>query len=804
MGLPTTTAMAGDVSDANVVWTSPSADSNGSMPLGNGQFGINLWVEPNGDLLFYLSATDSWSENNRLLKFGLVRVSGLLDPGQSFSQELDLATGSINIQAGTGTDATTLSVWVDANNPTVHIESHSARERTAQVLLGSWRTQTHQLSGAELNAAYGLHGGSPDTYHVTADTVLESEGGRISWYHRNESSIYADNLSYQGLDPETDASSDPLINRTFGAWIEAPGYFNTVDAAICSEAAMTDHTISIHMLTAQTPTAQDWIDQIAGQVKQTNSQSLADRRAAHDAWWAEFNSRGYIRLSGDANADRVSRAYAVQRAVSAFSGRGGSPIKFNGSIFTVDTQTHGQSGISGLDADTRRWGSAYWWQNTRLPYWAMAAAGDAEMMLPLFDMYLAALPLAQERVQTYWGHEGAMFPESMYFWGTYNDANYGWPSQRGSLPDGTSVNQFIRYEWQVGIELVAMMLEYYNTTRDEQFLTDKLLPMAEAIITFYDQHYDRDAQGQLEISGHAQVLETWWNAVNPMPEIAGLHYILDGLLALPEELLALQAVKHRPTRGVRGGQLDAPLRQQWSRLKSELPDLPTRMVGGTEIFAPADQFSDHRNTENGELYCVFPYLLSGVGQDNLQMGIDTFNNRFTKRNIGWDQEPIQAALLGLTNVAQSQITSRVNATNNGFRFDGFYGPNFDYAPDQDHISVFMIALQKMLMQVNGDDVVLFAAWPTAWDAEFKLHGPAGAIIMGEFADGGIAWIDPSLDGRIGVEDFDLLLANWDYSNGQETGDYATLQRGDVNLDGRVNHLDLFALIANWGSGDSQN
>ena len=33
------------------------------MPLGNGDIGVNAWVEPSGDLLFYVGKTDAWSEN---------------------------------------------------------------------------------------------------------------------------------------------------------------------------------------------------------------------------------------------------------------------------------------------------------------------------------------------------------------------------------------------------------------------------------------------------------------------------------------------------------------------------------------------------------------------------------------------------------------------------------------------------------------------------------------------------------------------------------------------------------------------
>ena len=85
----------------NVTWDTPSENSMGSMPAGNGDIGINLWE--NGDLLFYLSKTDAWSENCRLLKIGKVRLSLSPSPfmeGTPFLQELDVTDGMIHIVAG--------------------------------------------------------------------------------------------------------------------------------------------------------------------------------------------------------------------------------------------------------------------------------------------------------------------------------------------------------------------------------------------------------------------------------------------------------------------------------------------------------------------------------------------------------------------------------------------------------------------------------------------------------------------------------------------------------------------------------
>lgn len=60
--------------EQNITWNAPANNAKGSMPLGNGDIGLNLWTEETGDLCFYISKTDSWDESGRLLKVGKVRL----------------------------------------------------------------------------------------------------------------------------------------------------------------------------------------------------------------------------------------------------------------------------------------------------------------------------------------------------------------------------------------------------------------------------------------------------------------------------------------------------------------------------------------------------------------------------------------------------------------------------------------------------------------------------------------------------------------------------------------------------------
>src|SRR6476469_8679991 len=111
-----------DLDRYNVVWNSPSRDASGSMPLGNGDIGLNVWVEAStGDVLMLIGKTDAWDENSINLKLGRFRLKLTPNPlaaGAAFRQELKLRTAEIEISLG---DAT-LRLWVDANQAVIRIE----------------------------------------------------------------------------------------------------------------------------------------------------------------------------------------------------------------------------------------------------------------------------------------------------------------------------------------------------------------------------------------------------------------------------------------------------------------------------------------------------------------------------------------------------------------------------------------------------------------------------------------------------------------------------------------------------------
>ncbi len=701
----------------NVVWTTPGVNSLGSMPVGNGDIGMNVWAEGNGDLFVYLSKTDAWSENGQLLKLGKIRIS--LDPspfttGKPFRQELKLVDGEILIHAGKPAEEVEISLRVDANHPIAEIVINAKKPVKVGTELLPWRTARRAMTNKdELVSVYGLVSTDEKPVYQEADQFLPASGNRLTWYHRNLRSVWKENLQLQALGNFADRAADPLFYRTFGATIEGTGLHTETNMALTSQNKLTTCTIAIYPLTSFAVTGQDWINELNYGINKIKAVPADSRLKAHREWWKNFWERSYIFVSSpdpkiSEEVSTITRGYILQRYINACGGRGHSPIKFNGSIFTVDTYARKSS--NGFDADFRLWGGPFWFQNTRLPYWSMLASGDFEMMKPLFDMYIKAMPIRQFATKKYYGHTGAYYPETMNFWGTWTNANYG--VKRDGMPDGLTENTYIRYYWTCGLELSLMMLDYYDFTRSEIFAKDTLVPFVSEILEFFDKHWRRDIDGKI-LFVPAQALETYQTAVNPTPDIAGLRFVTAKMLDL------------------KIGEISPEKRRQWENLLASVPEIPTRLINGEKVIAPAAYSAQEANIENAGLYAVFPFRLYGVGKPDIDLGISTFVTRKFRSNIGWQHSSIQAAYLGLANEAANLVLDKFSHSDPECRFPAFWGPNYDWSPDQDHGTVGMIALQRMLLQYEGDSLTTYPAWPEGWDVEFRLHATGNKVIEGK-------------------------------------------------------------------------
>jgi len=720
----------------NVVWDSPSENAHGSMPLGNGDVGVNAWMESTGNLVFYVSKTDAWDENARLCKIGRVRVKfdPPLDTKGKFRQELKLRDGVIQIDARIGGQPAKTLIWLDADQPVVRVEVESAVPTSCRAEVELWRTRKLPMNTQD---EYGLGNGpnpKADSYHLTAlpDVVAASAEGQVVWYHRNTQSVFPVCLEVQHLDSLKGRFVDPLLNRTFGASLRGADMVRDGDKAVKSRKPSKRHQLTVSVLAEQSNTPEAWLRDLERTERAALKVSFDESRRTTAAWWQAFWSRSWVFVGTSTGAASLSppaeltQGYVLQRYMNACSGRGGSPIKFNGSIFTVEKQPGASPETPDGNPDWRCWGGPYWFQNTRLCYWPMLASGDFEMMEPWFRMYREALPLAKARMQAiYKFKDAASFQETMHFWGMPDNRDYGW-GHPGPEPGNVCIHRY----WSGGIELTAYMLDRYDYAPDNDFARETLVPLADAIIAFFDQYWPkRDAQGK-RIFDPAQSLEALPWTVNPMPEIAGLRFVLPRLLALPQNV-ATEAQRSR-----------------WKRVLDELPPLPVAEVKGVKLLRPSAAYvpGSGNFSENPELYAVFPYRLFGVGRPGLEMARESYRQRVNHTNYGWCQDSIQAACLGLGDEAGSQVIARATS-HRAYRFQAMW-IGFDWIPDQNHGDNIATTLQCMLLQHDGKKLYILPAWPKKWDVSFKLHAPYDTTVEGVYKSGKLEQLKVSPPARM--------------------------------------------------------
>jgi hypothetical protein len=208
-------------------------------------------------------------------------------------------------------------------------------------------------------------------------------------------------------------------------------------------------------------------------------------------------------------------------------------------------------------------------------------------------------------------------------------------------------------------------------------------------------------------------------AYNATSTVSGLSTVLQKLLALPP------------------ADLDSSTRAKFAGMLQRIPPIAYRYINGHQTIAPAKSWERINNEESPQLYPVFPWGIFGISKPNLDIALNTWHYdtlaiKF-RSHIGWKQDNIVAARLGLT--AEAAQLTFAKLKNSGRRFPAFWGPGFDWAPDNNWGGSGMIGLQEMLLQTAGDSIYLFPAWPKTTDVHFKLYAPQQTIVECELKNG---------------------------------------------------------------------
>jgi alpha-L-fucosidase 2 len=726
----------------NVVWNSPSKDASGVMSIGNGDIAAGVYAIENGDLYLLLAKNDAYTYMGDIFKTGRIRIS--LDPnpfksGKPFIQTLDLPSGSVQIEA----DGVKLRIWADANHPVYHIEIKSPRKINIKARPEFWK----RFDACVFNTTdyYTPSVLLQPPAEPTQDVKLE-RNGKLLWYFAvGDRSVYQDDLKFYNVEHMAEHFADPFRFNTFGNLLECTD-LQLKEGEFSGTGKSCD--IRIHALTMQTPNTGTWIEAIEQQA--ARPVNTEDDWKKHCTWWAEFWNRSWIiasdrtvpaevrgKLNGETSqagireekdgASLTAQSYNVFRFLMACQSRGKVQSKFNGGLFTQQLRLKpgDKSNRSGnltrvngdifTHEDDRLWGRRFTYQNQRLLYWPLLASGDFDLMKPFISYYSNLLPVRQAITKAWFGHEGAYYRENIEPTGAERDCGMdGRPPRR---QPGQPATFYHDYYFTSGLETLAMMTDYANFTENINFRDSMLVPFAREVLLFYNKHYSRGKDGKLRIDP-VQVLETWWSAVNSSPDVSGLMFCLD-------ELLAMKA-------GTPEDQL------KWQKFRSEIPEVSLQTIDGKLAIAPAEKWDINRNAENGELYPVFPFRCFGLGLGSADIVDWTMKHRSFKDAFNyacWTQDQIHWAFAGNASECVKGLVQRFRNASSLCRFPLYGKEGPDSCPDLDHFGAGSTALQKMLVQETGEKILLLPAWPATWDVDFKLHLSGNAILTGTVKDG---------------------------------------------------------------------
>jgi hypothetical protein len=745
------------------------------MPLGNGDVGINVWVETNGDILFYVSKVDAYDAGHLLPKLGRVRLR--TEPALGVGKlkiSLLLAQAAVEIES----EDARFRVWVDANAPVIRVQGHSPSPRKitfAAESLRQWQNASDPLPGSG-----------------TAALLFHDESEQVAWCYRNQSSAWAANFANQNSPEMVASTRDPILHRTSGCVLSARGFKRINPTTLASPQAASGIDATVRVLTNQPESPEAWRTEA---VKPVNSDWNA-----HLAYWKSFWNRSHIfipkagggtynldpcrfsqfsqardvyqghnEIPAAQNAYQISQRYALERFCEAIASRGAVPPPYNGSIFTMDMP----AGVMGFDKpkgspispDGRDWAQlSFMWQNTRHPYWSMPARGDFDTLVPGMRFVRDGLEIAKDRARKLYGVDGAVIFEASWY---HNVGVFPFERMPGHL----------RFHQLATIELPAIMAETYSHTRNDRFLREILLPCAEEGLKFYFNRFDKtDASGKLLMEG-VGCAETYQGVTNPATEIGCMKYLLDQLLSFP---------------------IDAPRRATFTKWRAMLPDVPTRRIRGMDLLAVGDVYEPGRvDCETPELYSIYPFRQATIATpEKLAMARQSFHVRNASldgtvdwqpvETGGWQSAPVQAAYLGLAREAarlasinfhdrfahwSGNITKGPNGElmrgacdGPGFivgdpksglpfpyrpraKFPAFWETKMDGTPDNDHGANSANTLQAMLLQSHGAGIHLLPAWPEDWDVSFKLAAARNTTVEVVYQNGRITTLNVTPEAR---------------------------------------------------------
>jgi hypothetical protein len=669
--------VGGVVSRSDVVLGSPNTAPAQSLPLGNGSLGVAAWAA-NG---FTAQLNRSDTMPNRLSP-GQVQIPGLatMTSASNFVGHLDVFRGALDESGG----GMTMQAWVPASKDELIVQVTGANpnaQQTATLNLWSGRTPSTSASGAFGALAQTWvdnvkNGGSGKTFGAMAAITAGA---------RNVSASVVNGTQVK-------VTFTPNSDGSFRIVVAAPAWTGGNAISTAQSLIGSDTTTATATLTA--------------------AQALA--------WHTYWVNSGLIEMSSsDGSAQYMENLRTLYLYDAAASMKGAYP----GS----------QAGVADMfnyNQDKQDWYPAgTWLWNLRAEIAANISSGNFALNIPIFDMYLNALPATEAWTKAQMGGKpGACVPETMRFNGN-GFYNGGDNTQNASCALASSPG-FNAENISSGAELSMWIWMQYQDTHSISFL-QKYYPIMEQAATFLLAFQTKGSDGFLHAVANAH--ETQWAVQDPTTDLVADQALFPAVVSaatlLNTDATLVSQLKTAEKEIEPYARTDSATKKQ---LLNPQPTSPSATASvdakGTDVIADSYQPSAQlRNGENIGLEPLWPWGVVGdntvVNGDNLTALEDrTYQFRPNVNGNDWSMDAIDAARLD--NGSQVETALVANVEKLQFHISGLASLTTATTWNDAYLeqSATVATAVDEALATDYDGTLRFApAWPSDWNGSGTVY-----------------------------------------------------------------------------------
>jgi hypothetical protein len=684
------------------------------MLLGNGDIGVVAGGSTTSSQRFYFGKSDFWGS--------------AWNSGHSTLVTAILSLGNLSITSPTASPnpGPVYRMTQDILNAEVR---STVQLGSATVSMRSWTSDSDNVFVTELSTAagspavtlnVGLNLPPPDT-HTTYPTTVGATGGTIwATRHNNFTSSTAfqteDGIAVTpvGVGFSHTATSGSTVTGTF---VLSGGSTVELATAFRSDARQGSGGPSAAALASSAVSA----------VNGLSSSSVAATLTNHRTWWQNFWLRSLVQLN---DPRLMAYYYGALYVMGAASRPGRVPPGMNGSWV-----------INDFTAFPRYWMN----YNFEAPFYGVASANHADLLLPYTVQQFAEAPFQQANFTARAGYKGVAYQR------TFGPFQEFLTPPAPATPAGTKNVHFVDQKSNASFGAMPAIM-YYDYTQDQTFLRNQLYPHLKMIDAFWRDYATFDGT-HFNIQ-HSSAKEGG-DDLNPINDLAFMQRIEQFLITASQTLGVDQAM--------------VPV---WQNEIARLAPWPTMTVGGQTVYDLAQTMNNPTQTNPTN-----PFI---VGDQPIELEGPVFPGELL--NPGSDPAKLQIARNSLNQQAP-WIANGTKSAFNGFPKTFTEAPRIQW-PAADLLTKFDAAIlhdwrtsnvtaaqggggietsgsidgvDSMLMQSEGGVIRLFgdADWPTGKDAHFKRLLAKGAfLVSSEIKSGLVTHVDltSQVGGSVSVKD----------------------------------------------------